>query len=78
MSRHALQSVEEVNRLSLVKKTPKRSQCCRAKIFSSLSDGVIVGSCSKCNTNIVRLNPRTGNQEWLHGESPWSRKDAEK
>ena len=64
------------NRLCLVKKNEHVKCCKRAQVDMSLSDGVLVGSCSKCGKNVVRLNPRTGNQEWLHGESPWTEKDA--
>lgn len=64
------------NKLCLVKNW-KHVKCCKgARIYMSLSDGVIVGSCSECNKNIVRVNPRTGKQEWLHGESPWTEEDA--
>jgi len=63
-------------RLCLVKKN-EHVRCCKgARIDGSMSDGVMVGSCSKCGKNVVRMNPRTGKQEWLHGESPWSEKDA--
>jgi len=66
----------EANRLCLVKKT-EHIKCCRgARISMSLGDGVLIGSCSRCDKNVVRINPRTGNQEWLHGESPWTEKDA--
>lgn len=65
-----------MERLALVKDAA-HVKCCRgAQVNVSLSDGVLVGSCSRCNKNVVRVNPRTGNQEWLHGESPWSEKDA--
>ena len=65
------------NKLALVKKQEHVKCCRKAKIYSSLADGVLVGSCSKCGKNVVRLNPRTGQQEWLHGESPWTEKNAE-
>jgi hypothetical protein len=65
-----------MERLALVKDAA-HVKCCRgAQVNVSLSNGVLVGSCSRCNKNVVRVNPRTGNQEWLHGESPWSEKDA--
>lgn len=51
---------------------PKRSPCCDAKIDASLGDGVLIGSCSVCGKNILRLNPETGAQEWLDGRSPWT------
>lgn len=63
-------------RLCLVKKTPRWSNCCRTKIIMSVADGIVVGSCAKCGKNVVRLNPRTGKQEWLHGVSAWSLADA--
>ena len=75
--REGAENVAIDKRLVLVKKTEHAKCCKRAKVLISLSDGVLVGSCSKCGRNVVRLNPRTGNQEWLHGESPWTEKDAE-
>lgn len=51
------------------------SPCCSAKIDASLVDGVMIGSCSKCSTYVVRMNPRTGVQEWLDGKSPWTEED---
>jgi hypothetical protein len=50
------------------------SPCHNAPIWASLADGVMVGSCSSdgCDTNVVRLNPRTLLQEWLDGNSPWT------
>lgn len=50
--------VNASKKLALVRKTPKRSRCCRARIWMSRADGVSVGSCSKCTKNIVRVNPR--------------------
>ena len=48
------------------------SPCCSAKIDGSRGDGVMVGSCSTCGTDIVRQNPKTGVEEWLDGKSPWT------
>ena len=64
-------------RLCLARKVPVKSPCHRnSKIVSSLGDGVLVGSCEKCGANLLRINPRTGKQEWLHGASPWTSADA--
>lgn len=52
-----------------------QSPCCQATVFSSISDGVLVGTCSECNTDVVRRNPRTGISEWLDGESAWTLRD---
>ncbi len=48
------------------------SPCHDAIIDSSRGDGVTIGSCSICYENVVRLNDRTGLQEWLDGASPWT------
>ena len=51
------------------------SPCHNAPISVSLADGVLVGSCSvgDCDKSVVRVNRRTGLQEWLDGSSPWTR-----
>ena len=49
-----------------------KSSCCDATISASLADGVLVGSCSKCQSNLMRLNPQTGQTEWLDGAPPWT------
>ena len=54
--------------------TLKRSPCCGVKILTSLADGVLVGSCRKCEKPVVRLNPKTGKQEYLDNNSPWTTK----
>ena len=54
-------------RLALVKKREHVKCCKRAKVLSSLSDGVLVGSCSKCG-RIVLKHAKTGKVErvdWL-------------
>lgn len=51
------------------------SLCHNAKIDASLGDGVLMGSCSVCGENVVRVNPRIGKQEWLDGKSPWTQKE---
>lgn len=68
-----------MNRLEVVKPNhhPDRSPCCKKTLYMSIGDGVVIGSCSRCRKNVIRINPRTGNQEWLHGESPWTEQDAE-
>lgn len=48
------------------------SPCCSATIDVSLADGILVGSCSVCCKNVIRINPHTGVQEWLDGKSPWT------
>jgi hypothetical protein len=45
------------------------SPCHHATILLGLGDGVLVGSCSICNADVFRANPRTGRREWLDGES---------
>jgi len=48
------------------------SPCCQVSIDSSLADGVLVGSCSSCKKNVIRINPETRVEEWLDGKSPWT------
>jgi hypothetical protein len=48
------------------------SPCHDAKILLSLGDGVLIGSCESCGDSVVRRNPRTGVEEWLDGQSPWT------
>ncbi|PIR94561.1 hypothetical protein COT97_00790 [Candidatus Falkowbacteria bacterium CG10_big_fil_rev_8_21_14_0_10_39_11] len=50
------------------------SLCCNVKLEFSLADGVQVGSCSKCHKNVARINLKTGQEEWLDGNSPWTNK----
>ncbi len=54
------------------KQEPLKSPCCDASIGASLADGVLTGSCKKCYKNVVRTNPKTGVEEWLDGQSPWT------
>ena len=49
----------------------ERSPCCNARVDFSLADGVQVGSCETCGKYVVRVNPRSGAEEFLDGESPW-------
>ena len=49
------------------------SPCCASRILFSRGDGVNIGSCSVCNTDVIRMNPLTGREEWLDGNSPWTR-----
>lgn len=51
---------------------PTLSNCHNAQISSSRADGVTVGYCTVCDEPVVRINPRTGVEEWLEGASPWS------
>ena len=53
------------------------SPCHQATIGSSYGDGIMIGHCSECKTNVVRLNPRTGMQEWLNCNSPWTSENLE-
>lgn len=48
------------------------SPCHQAKILCSLGDGVMIGSCEVCHVCVVRINPKTGVEEWLDGNSPWT------
>ena len=48
------------------------SPCHQAPIEASYGDGVLIGSCSTCGKDVVRVNPRIGKQEWLDGNSPWT------
>lgn len=50
------------------------SPCHEAKILFSLGDGVSIGCCGTCHSNVVRVNPGTGVQEWLDGNSPWTKR----
>jgi hypothetical protein len=54
------------------KKKELFSPCCGAKMSASLGDGVLIGTCDKCGTNVYRLNPKTWKEEWLDGKSPWT------
>ena len=47
-----------------------QSPCCNAKIYTSLGDGVLIGTCRVCLEDICRVNPRTHETEWLNGKSP--------
>lgn len=51
------------------------SPCHSAGIDFSLGDGVMIGSCGVCQQDVCRVNPQTGQHEWLDGESPWSSRD---
>lgn len=51
------------------------SPCCQTTIVASRGDGVTMGSCSACNKTVCRVNPTTGKEEWLDGNSPWIRSD---
>lgn len=53
------------------------SPCCKAKIKVVLHDGelMLIGSCVACSRAVSRKNPRTGVEEWLNGESPWTTRD---
>lgn len=44
----------------------KKSKCCKAKIWASLGDGIMMGTCSECMKTVCRINPKTGKQEWIY------------
>ncbi len=48
------------------------SPCCIAKIWVTRADGVMVGTCCECYKYVTRMNPVTGQLEWLDGHSPWT------
>ena len=52
-----------------------KSECCGATITATLGDGVLLGWCFGCKKPICRMNPRTGENEWLDNESPWTSRD---
>lgn len=54
--------------------TPE-SPCHHAPVDPSLGEGVIIGSCSACGQPVARVNPRTGNAEWLDGQDPCTPRD---
>jgi hypothetical protein len=54
------------------------SKCCQATIETSLFDGILLGRCSICCKNVARINPNTGNPEWLDGKSPWTKEPLRK
>lgn len=54
---------------------PDLSPCHQAVIWASIGDGVLIGSCSDCHENVKRINPRTGVEEWLDSNSPWTTED---
>lgn len=37
-----------------------RSPCHNAEIYAWYCDGVLTGSCTECDQNVVRKNPKTG------------------
>jgi hypothetical protein len=49
-----------------------QSPCCGARLFASLGDGVLIGTCAACGVAAVRMNPKTGVDEWLDSKSPWT------
>ena len=51
------------------------SPCHEMTLLFSLGDGVAIGSCGTCGDNVVRINPVTDVEEWLDGNSPWTRQD---
>lgn len=53
------------------------STCHDSLLDASRADGVFVGWCQGqgCDKAIVRINPRTGTEEFLDGRSPWTPED---
>lgn len=51
------------------------STCHNSLLDASRADGVFVGWCRECGEGIVRKNPRTGIEEYLDGQSPWTGDD---
>ncbi len=41
----------------------EKSPCCDARIYASLGDGVMMGTCEQCNEVVVRINPNTSEIE---------------
>jgi hypothetical protein len=68
-------SLQPVLKVTHVQKTSLLSPCHHVPLYAARADGVIVGSCPKCDEDVVRVNPCTGRQEWLDGHSPWSSSD---
>lgn len=54
------------------------SPCHATTLGAALGDGVYYGMCKECFTPIIRLNPKTGEQEWLDNEPPWTNKELRK
>lgn len=48
------------------------SPCHNEPLIASLGDGVMIGSCPICFAPVARINPQTGQAEWLDGSSPWT------
>jgi len=76
-----------MNRLEIVANPQwlKRFVCACQDRFSknhrsltrAIENDVLVLTCDRCQTKVARLNPRTCIVELLHGESPWTKEDAE-
>lgn len=43
--------------------TVKESPCCKAEVYMSRGDGVLIGTCAVCDAYVARINPKTGEQE---------------
>jgi hypothetical protein len=52
------------------------STCHNSPLDASRGDGVLIGWCQECGEAIVRINPRTNNEEYLDGRSPWTQEDS--
>lgn len=52
-----------------------KSTCCNSRLGSASGDGVTYGFCESCGESVVRVNPRTGFEEFLDGQSIWSQGD---
>jgi len=62
--------------LELVKGKPP-SRCCNAPVKAALTDGILVGMCATCQRDVIRMNPRTLQLEWLNGTAVTSTEDAD-
>lgn len=49
-----------------------KSKCCGSKVYLSYGNGVLIGSCGECSVDVSRINTKTGESEWLDGQSPWT------
>ena len=59
--------------MDTVGKSNTLSPCHYARIDLASGDGVFIGSCSVCGQDVLRINTRTGKEEWLDGKSPWTK-----
>lgn len=70
-----VQQLEKIEGKTMTEELQRFSPCCQAPIEPGRGDGVMLRNCEKCGEPVMRKNPRTGQEEWLDGESPWTTKD---